>query len=106
MGSSGTGDNRMKPTLGGEPRDHFAEELSAAVAEAPERPAVKLNDIVLSYGVLDQAVARAAGLLRAKGVGPDRSRGSTTPLRRAGRRSRRPRRRGARSSVVLSPGAT
>ena len=49
---------------------NFAEELSAAAAEDPERPAVKLDDIVLNYGALDAGVARAAGLLRSKGVEP------------------------------------
>src|SRR3954463_10438368 len=48
---------------------NFAQELSDAVAEAADRPAVKLDDVVLTYGALDAAVARAAGLLRAKGVG-------------------------------------
>src|SRR3954469_6711656 len=47
-----------------------AEELSAAAAEAGDRPAVKLDDIVLNYAALDAGVARAAGLLRAKGVEP------------------------------------
>jgi long-chain acyl-CoA synthetase len=49
---------------------NFASELDAAVAEAPDRPAVKLDDIVLTYAALDAGVARAAGLLRARGVGP------------------------------------
>jgi long-chain acyl-CoA synthetase len=49
---------------------NFAEQLSAAVADAADRPAVKLDDVVLTYAVLDQAVARAAGVLRAKGVEP------------------------------------
>src|SRR3954454_23430704 len=48
---------------------NFAHELSAAVEQAGDRPAVKLDDVVLTYGALDAAVARAAGLLRAKGVG-------------------------------------
>jgi long-chain acyl-CoA synthetase len=47
---------------------NFAQELSAAVAEDADRPAVKLDEVVLSYGVLDAAVARAAGLLRSKGI--------------------------------------
>src|SRR3954467_8611303 len=47
---------------------NFAEQLSAAVADDPDHPAVKLDDVVLSYGVLDAAVARCAGLLRANGV--------------------------------------
>jgi long-chain acyl-CoA synthetase len=41
-----------------------------AAKEDPERPAVKLDDLTLSYGALDAAVARVAGLLRASGVGP------------------------------------
>src|SRR4051794_30057495 len=49
---------------------NFAHELSAAVADGADRPAVKLDDIVLSYGALDAAAARAAGLLRSKGVEP------------------------------------
>jgi long-chain acyl-CoA synthetase len=49
---------------------NFAAELSAAVADDPERPAVKLDDVVLNYGALDAAAARAAGLLRSKGVEP------------------------------------
>jgi long-chain acyl-CoA synthetase len=48
---------------------NFAELLSAAAAQDGERPAVKLDDIVLSYEALDAAVARVAGFLRAKGVG-------------------------------------
>ena len=47
---------------------NFATELSAAAADNPERTAVKLDDVVLSYGVLDAAVGRAAGMLRAMGV--------------------------------------
>ncbi|MDX6717505.1 MAG: long-chain acyl-CoA synthetase, partial [Baekduia sp.] len=49
---------------------NFAGELDAAVADGPERPAVKLDDLVLSYAMLDAGVARAAGLLRSMGVGP------------------------------------
>jgi long-chain acyl-CoA synthetase len=49
---------------------NFAHELAAAVAEAPDRPAVKLDDLVLSYAFLDAGVQRAAGLLRAAGVEP------------------------------------
>jgi long-chain acyl-CoA synthetase len=49
---------------------NFAQELSAAAAEDGDRPAVKLDDIVLNYAALDAGVARAAGLLRSKGVEP------------------------------------
>src|SRR5215212_6711102 len=47
---------------------NFAEELTKAAAEAADRPAVKLDDIVLPYAALDAAAARAAGLLRAHGI--------------------------------------
>jgi long-chain acyl-CoA synthetase len=49
---------------------NFAEELSAAAREHGDRTAVKLEDTVLSYAFLDAGVARAAGMLRAKGIGP------------------------------------
>jgi long-chain acyl-CoA synthetase len=47
---------------------NFAQELTEAAADATDRPAVKLDDVVLTFGILDAAVARAAGMLRAKGV--------------------------------------
>jgi long-chain acyl-CoA synthetase len=49
---------------------NFAEHLSAAAADAAERPAVRLDDITLTYAMFDAAAARAAGLLRAGGIGP------------------------------------
>src|SRR4051812_9445946 len=49
---------------------NFAHELAAAVADDPDRPAIKLDDLVLSYGQLDAGVQRAAGLLHARGVEP------------------------------------
>src|SRR3954471_3426401 len=55
---------------GRRPMTNFAQQLSAAAADDPDHPAVKLDDAVLSYGVLDAAVARCAGLLRARGVRP------------------------------------
>ncbi len=48
---------------------NFAEKLTAAAKEDADHPAVKLDDIVLSYGLLDGAAARAAGVMREKGVG-------------------------------------
>jgi long-chain acyl-CoA synthetase len=48
---------------------NFAEAFARSAAEHAERPAVKLDDLVLTYSALDEAVGRAAGLLRAKGVG-------------------------------------
>ena len=47
---------------------NFAQELAAAVADGAERPAVKLDDLVLNYGLLDAGAQRAAGLLRAHGI--------------------------------------
>jgi long-chain acyl-CoA synthetase len=47
---------------------NFAQEIAAAAADAPDQPAVKLDDIVLNYALLDAGVARAAGMLRSKGV--------------------------------------
>jgi long-chain acyl-CoA synthetase len=47
---------------------NFASVLSEAVAAGPDRPAVRLDDLTLTYAQLDGATARAAGLLRAKGV--------------------------------------
>ena len=47
---------------------NFAQQLSAAAAADPDRPAVKLDDHVLSYADLDRAAGLAAGLLHSKGV--------------------------------------
>ena len=47
---------------------NFASVLSAAVVAGPDRPAVRLDEDTLTYAQLDGAAARAAGLLRAKGV--------------------------------------
>jgi long-chain acyl-CoA synthetase len=49
---------------------NLAELLTRSVAARPDRVAVKVDDSELSYAALDEATARVAGLLRAKGVGP------------------------------------
>ena len=49
---------------------NLAENLSMSAASTPDAPAVRLDDVVLSYATLDAASARVAGLLAAKGVGP------------------------------------
>jgi long-chain acyl-CoA synthetase len=49
---------------------NFAEELAGAVAEDAARPAIKLDDQGLTYGQLDDAAGRVAGMLRAQGVQP------------------------------------
>jgi long-chain acyl-CoA synthetase len=48
---------------------NLAENLSRSAFADPDAPAVKLDDAVLSYAALDQASARVAGLLAARGVG-------------------------------------
>src|SRR5437764_9345651 len=48
---------------------NFADAFSRAAGEHADRQAVKLDDVALTYSALDAAVARAAGVLRAKGVG-------------------------------------
>jgi long-chain acyl-CoA synthetase len=47
---------------------NFAEVLTKTADAAGDRPAVKLDDIVLSYRQLDEAVGRAAGVLQSRGV--------------------------------------
>jgi long-chain acyl-CoA synthetase len=49
---------------------NLARLLTDAAARSPESVAVKLDDLQLSYANLDEAAARVAGLLRAKGVRP------------------------------------
>jgi long-chain acyl-CoA synthetase len=49
---------------------NLAELLTDTATRSPERTAVKLDERELSYAELDQASARVAGLLRAKGVQP------------------------------------
>jgi long-chain acyl-CoA synthetase len=49
---------------------NLAELLTDGASRSPERAAVRLDDHELSYAELDRAAARAAGLLRAKGVRP------------------------------------
>jgi long-chain acyl-CoA synthetase len=43
--------------------------LTDAAARDPDRPAVKLDDLEVTYGQLDESSARVAALLRSKGVG-------------------------------------
>src|ERR671922_2057799 len=49
---------------------NIADLLSQSAAEHPDRVAIKVEDSELSYAALDEASARVAGLLRAKGVEP------------------------------------
>lgn len=49
---------------------NLAEWLAAHASQQPDAPAVKQGDTVFSYAGLDDASARVAGLLAARGVGP------------------------------------
>jgi long-chain acyl-CoA synthetase len=49
---------------------NLADLLTHSAEAHPDRPAIKLDDRVLTYAELDAAAARVAGLLRAKGVEP------------------------------------
>ena len=64
---------------------NLAELLSRSAAERPDRVAVKLDDSELSYAALDEAAARLAGLLRAKGVQPGDRVGIMLPTSRTSR---------------------
>jgi long-chain acyl-CoA synthetase len=47
---------------------NFAQVIASRLGEDAERPAVKFDEVVLSYGALDDAAQRAAGLLATCGV--------------------------------------
>jgi long-chain acyl-CoA synthetase len=49
---------------------NLADLLIRSAVERPDHVAIKLDDAELSYAALDEAAARAAGLVRAKGVHP------------------------------------
>jgi long-chain acyl-CoA synthetase len=49
---------------------NLAEILTTTASERPDRVALKLDDLEVSYAQLDDASARVAGLLRAKGLAP------------------------------------
>jgi long-chain acyl-CoA synthetase len=48
----------------------LAQLLTATAAEHADRPALKLDDSVLNYAVLNEAATRVAGLLKKQGVEP------------------------------------
>jgi long-chain acyl-CoA synthetase len=49
---------------------NLALNLAEAARMYPDKPAIRLDDHVLTYAALEEASARAAGLLRARGVAP------------------------------------
>ena len=50
--------------------DNLALNLTSTASAQGQRPALRLDDVVLSYAQLDDASARVAGLLRDRGVRP------------------------------------
>ncbi|HZW76040.1 MAG TPA: AMP-binding protein, partial [Caldimonas sp.] len=50
--------------------ESLAENLIAAARRHPERPALRLDDTAVTYAELDEATARLAGLLSARGLEP------------------------------------
>jgi len=48
----------------------LAQLLTDTAAKHADRPALKLDDAVLNYAVLNEAATRVAGLLKEKGVAP------------------------------------
>jgi long-chain acyl-CoA synthetase len=60
------------PTAGTDPTPNanIATWLADQAAKNPDAPAIKQGDLTISYGLYNEASARAAGLLRAHGVGP------------------------------------
>lgn len=49
---------------------NFASVLASAAADAPEKPATKLDDVVICYAAQDTGAQRIAGMLQAWGVQP------------------------------------
>ena len=49
---------------------NLAENLTATAQRFPDRPAIKLDDLVLTWSDVQQGAQRVAGMLRSKGVGP------------------------------------
>ena len=77
---------------------NLADNLTATAKTHPDRPAVRLDDMTLSYAELQDGARRVAALLKDKGVGPGDRVGLVLPnvpavpgavLRRAGGRRRR-----------------
>ena len=52
------------------PMPNLAQLLTDSAAARPAHAAIRLDDLTLTYAALDEAAARVAALLRAKGVEP------------------------------------
>lgn len=49
---------------------NLADNLTATAEQFPDRPAVKLDDLVLTWADVQEGARRVAGMLKQKGVGP------------------------------------
>ncbi len=49
---------------------NLAENLTATAQRFPDRPAIKLDDMVLTWSDVQAGAQRVAGMLRSKGIGP------------------------------------
>ena len=54
----------------GQTRTNLAQLLTEAAAQHADRPALKLDENVVTYAMLDDAASRVAGLLTARGMEP------------------------------------
>ena len=50
--------------------ENLAHNLTASAQRHPDSPALRINDTLISYAELDEATARVAGLLQARGLEP------------------------------------
>ena len=49
---------------------NLADNLTATAEQFPDRPAIKLDDLVLTWSDVQEGAQRVAGMLRSKGIGP------------------------------------
>ena len=49
---------------------NLADNLTATAEQFPDRPAIKLDDLVLTWAEVQEGARRVAGMLKEKGVGP------------------------------------
>ncbi len=58
------------PEKGPSMNESLAQNLSTSAQRYPDSPALRIDDVVITYAELDEATARVAGLLRERGVEP------------------------------------
>ena len=64
---------------------NLADNLTRTAEQHGDRPAIKLDDLVLTYAELQDGARRVAALLRSKGVGPGDRVGLVCPTCRRSR---------------------